>query len=217
MQSATGGADSSSDQEVLVLAPSVVAPYLDYYGYAAVDANTWRVAPSLEITGGPRFEVSVAGHEEVSKHTWYTLSCSVVQGGAVRTEWKIQRRLLQLRKDLHNNVKQELGQAYDRHFSGAHFAYKGGVRGTTARLQGWCSALTACINAGHIKPSVVALVFQLLEAPDVQLCRDTTSEARSNDTPVDHSDIEIMLDIGGDEPMTKICVDSRKSPNLIVA
>merc|ERR1712232_225134 len=72
----------------------------------------------------------------------------------------------QLRESLHDPVKQSLGLAkYRSHFLGASFARRGGLPGTTSRLQGWFTALTACLNSGVCSPSDTAFVLQFLDTP----------------------------------------------------
>merc|ERR1712232_239827 len=72
----------------------------------------------------------------------------------------------QLRESLHDPVKQSLGLAkYKSHFLGASFARRGGLPGTTSRLQGWFTALTACLNSGVCSPSDTAFVLQFLDTP----------------------------------------------------
>lgn len=156
------------------LAPLVIAPYLEPYGYAAIDDKTWRVRPgTLAATHAavPRMELRVAGHEEVDGRTMYTIACSLIDM-SVRTDWVTKRRLVQLREDLHDSVKAELGDDYQSHFANAPFAHKGGVPGTTARLDTWFSTLADCISRGQAPPVVVALVLYFLEAPEPEKCSD---------------------------------------------
>lgn len=145
------------------------------YGFAAVDPGTWRVAPGHTGTSAngvtspaPVVELQVEGHKEVDGHTWYSLACSLVDG-SVNTNWSAQRRLQQLREDLHDVVKAELGDVYSQHFGSTPFAHKGGMPGTTARLSRWLCTLATCINAGHAPPSVVALVLTFMDAPEWKL------------------------------------------------
>mmetsp|Transcript_73669 Transcript_73669/g.216161 ORF Transcript_73669/g.216161 Transcript_73669/m.216161 type:complete len:275 (-) Transcript_73669:62-886(-) len=147
-----------------------VRPYLAKYGFLAADADTWSAPAAAGDRGpGPTLELSVTGHEEREGHTWYMLDCRLVGPGASARplRWRADRRLAQLRELLHDRVKLELGgPAYEQCFSGAPFAHKGGVRGTTARLQGWCAALASGISCGTCPPSVVGLTLQFLEAPE---------------------------------------------------
>jgi len=160
------------------MAPVAVAPYLQAYGFAALDPSSWRVPPgsagatpssgSRAVPPAPKLVLQMEGHKEVDGHTLYSLVCSLADE-TVCINWCAQRRLQQLREDLHDAIKGELGEAYHRHFGRAPFAHKGGLPGTTARLQSWVSTLAACVNAGHAPPSVVALVLSFFEAPEWKL------------------------------------------------
>lgn len=147
-----------------------VRPYLTRYGYCVTDASAWSCPPNArsERGPGPSLELEVRGHEECDGHTWYVLECSLgAPAPARRLRWEARRRLVQLREQLHDRVKSALaGPAYEQSFAGAPFAHKGGVRGTTARLQGWCAALANGINTGACPPSVAWLTLQFLEAPE---------------------------------------------------
>merc|ERR1719183_767873 len=80
-------------------------------------------------------------------------------------EWRIQRRLCQLREDLHDFVKSELGKSYNDLFSETPFARSGGLKGTTARLTKWLEKLSFCINQLLVGPLLVAFVLSFFEAP----------------------------------------------------
>jgi len=153
------------------LTPLAVPPFLEAYGYAAADADTWRVRPgSAEARQSsescvPAIQLGVSGHEEMDGHTLYTLSCAFILE-PLHIEWSIKRRLVQLREELYTNVKLVLGSDYTRHFAATPFAHKGGVPGTTARLDAWFQSLAACINWGGASPSFVALALHYLEAPE---------------------------------------------------
>eukprot|EP00409_Alexandrium_fundyense_P007917 CAMPEP_0195047608 /NCGR_PEP_ID=MMETSP0347-20130606/38339_1 /TAXON_ID=2932 /ORGANISM="Alexandrium fundyense, Strain CCMP1719" /LENGTH=60 /DNA_ID=CAMNT_0040075887 /DNA_START=59 /DNA_END=238 /DNA_ORIENTATION=- len=60
-------------------------------------------------------------------------------------------------------MKRELGKSYKEHFEEVHFAHRGGRRGTSSRLNTWCSRLAARINAGQLSPAVVALTLRFIE------------------------------------------------------
>lgn len=149
----------------------VVRLYLAKYGYSAVDASNWNAPPSSaagsEQVVRPVLELRVVGHEEQDGHTWYTLECSLGLPGGRCLRWCTSKRLVQLREALHDPVKSELKRGtYKEHFGSAPFAHKGGVRGTTARLQGWCGALAGCVNQGACPPRVAWLTLRFLEAPE---------------------------------------------------
>jgi len=160
--------------------PSEEVPrYLARYGYAALNDVHWRVlqlkfagGAVLPELGGPRLQLAVLGHMERGGHTWYTVNCALVAPGMLkcRLRWRVLRRLTHLREGLHSPVKTWLGQAvYDRHFGGSLFAMRGGPRGTTARLNGWCAVLAEVVNEGVCKPGMVAFILRFLGAPGPRL------------------------------------------------
>mmetsp|Transcript_10756 Transcript_10756/g.19911 ORF Transcript_10756/g.19911 Transcript_10756/m.19911 type:complete len:225 (-) Transcript_10756:16-690(-) len=120
------------------------------------------------ISGGslPVLEIYVYGHEEWEGHTWYQMECSLNEVSKP-CKWEVQRRLLHLRKSLHDPVKEMLGLAYKFHFSHAVFASHGGIPGTTTQLRDWHRALAKCINTGGADAALVALVLSFLAVPDV--------------------------------------------------
>mmetsp|Transcript_35734 Transcript_35734/g.99899 ORF Transcript_35734/g.99899 Transcript_35734/m.99899 type:complete len:165 (+) Transcript_35734:1-495(+) len=125
------------------------------------------------------------GHEEVRGHTMYSLSCALrpprppgegpSRPGAPDPSserlWRVHRRLEQLRDDLHDYVKSELGEAYGRLFAATPFASRGGLPGTTAKLNAWVGTLAAVVNGGPevgaapVAPTLVAFVLSFLDAP----------------------------------------------------
>mmetsp|Transcript_82460 Transcript_82460/g.267105 ORF Transcript_82460/g.267105 Transcript_82460/m.267105 type:complete len:521 (+) Transcript_82460:408-1970(+) len=180
----------TSDNDFVPLASLAVASYLEAYGYCAADAEAWKVRPGQRLPGAwsggaPRLELRVSGHEELDGKTFYRLSCSL-SNALVRADWTALRRLTQLREDLHDAVKHDLGpDAYTVRFANAPFAHHGGLRGTTARLDAWFQAFAGCINGGTAKPSLVALTLYFLEAPvpeeptSLVLSLDTAGNIRS--------------------------------------
>ena len=148
--------------------PAQLRGYLARYGYKAADAASWERLPEAAQQAIPTFELCVSGHEEQDGHTWYILGCSVLLPGvAAPLIWELRHRLGALRERWHDPVKAALGsEGYDFHFAGTPFASKGGLPGTTARLQGWCGTLVSCINRHAVPPSIVFLTFQFLEAPE---------------------------------------------------
>ena len=79
--------------------------------------------------------------------------------------WSGKRRLQHLRKGLHDIAKRELGSAYKEYFKDAPFAHRGGIRGTTKRLNAWCARLAECISSRALPPVVVAQTLKLLDVP----------------------------------------------------
>ena len=85
--------------------------------------------------------------------------------GYPRLDWTISRRLAQLR-ELHDYVKENLGEAYKLEFEGSPFARRGGLIGTTTRLSEWCTALGDCINGGGASPMLAHFVLTFVQAPE---------------------------------------------------
>jgi hypothetical protein len=76
------------------------------------------------------------------------------------------RRLCTLRERFHDAIIEEMGEGgYQKCFLDTPFASRGGIPGTTARLNAWCGQLSYCINTGSLPPKVVAVILQALEAP----------------------------------------------------
>lgn len=158
------------------------------YGFHAVNDSNWEALPDQAQDAGvmmsaPALEIQVAGHEEREGHTWYQLNCSLLHGGGTvgsRTlQWRGYWRLAQLREGLHNPVRERLSHdAYRKIFHGAPFALRGGPRGTTQRLRGWCGALSSCINQQLCPPSIVWLSLRFLQVPEPRsLAGDVKSSA----------------------------------------
>merc|ERR1712232_1405342 len=59
----------------------------------------------------------------------------------------------------HDKVKRELGAAYEDQFGRTPFPRRGGLCGTTARLQGWCSSLTLSMKMQTLSPHLAANVI----------------------------------------------------------
>mmetsp|Transcript_33590 Transcript_33590/g.78111 ORF Transcript_33590/g.78111 Transcript_33590/m.78111 type:complete len:299 (-) Transcript_33590:255-1151(-) len=152
-------------------APVDVAAFLESFGYAAADAQTWEDLPQDEVPeglarSGPWLGLGIAEHQEAGGHTWYQLECSLGMQGSKTVQWQVGRRLQHLREMWYDRVKSELGKSYKQHFDDVHFAHRGGRRGTSVRLHTWCCRLAARVNAGQLSPSIVALTLRFLEAPD---------------------------------------------------
>lgn len=121
--------------------------------------------------GGPDpvLQICASGHIEEDGHTRYLLDLSLrpsAQGGSVAScSWRCKRRLAELREYLHDPVKEAMGAEYQTHFADCHFAHRGAPPGTTARLDGWLSALAACVSRGVLTPPLCASVLRALDAP----------------------------------------------------
>eukprot|EP00747_Dinoflagellata_sp_TGD_P170430 gnl/TRDRNA2_/TRDRNA2_201955_c0_seq1.p1 gnl/TRDRNA2_/TRDRNA2_201955_c0~~gnl/TRDRNA2_/TRDRNA2_201955_c0_seq1.p1 ORF type:complete len:336 (+),score=49.77 gnl/TRDRNA2_/TRDRNA2_201955_c0_seq1:74-1081(+) len=146
-----------------VLAASAVPPFLLAYGYEAASAAVW--SESQTSPSRPEMRLWILRHEEVDGHTWYLVECSLSRPGAAVLHWKAPRRLRQLREHLHDHVKSELGAEYTACFQNARFALRGGLPGTTERLDRWCARLASCINRRVVTPTVAAIALHFLGPP----------------------------------------------------
>lgn len=141
------------------------APYLGAYGFEVEDKAKWRTPPPL---AGPRFEVKLDKHEKEGGHTWYLVSCALIPPTGTsleRVDWPAPRRLVQLRLDLHDRVKEWLGPEYPKLFGTSPFAKYGGPPGTTARLVAWLANLCKAINSGAVTPAIATLTLAFFQAP----------------------------------------------------
>mmetsp|Transcript_72033 Transcript_72033/g.139195 ORF Transcript_72033/g.139195 Transcript_72033/m.139195 type:complete len:638 (-) Transcript_72033:1-1914(-) len=155
----------------------MVALYLRPYGYAVTSPEQWCVRP-CKSTGKPTLRLHVTGHTELESHTFYSLQCLLTaEDPSARLEWTAQRRLVQLREELHEAARNELGGSYLHVFSKAPFAKRGGRSGTTSRLQVWLETLAASINTGKAPPALVAQVLLFLDAPAQSAHRSAAAAA----------------------------------------
>merc|ERR1711874_61456 len=63
---------------------------------------------------------------------------------------------------------------------GAHFAKRGGPRGTTKRLELWLAALAKVINKRSVSPALVALALRFLEAPELLVDNPVIMQSPTN-------------------------------------
>lgn len=139
--------------------------YLEPFGYEVEGPTTWRCAPVVSLRA-PRLSLAVDGHHEDQSHTFYTVRCRL-EGGQGVIVWSGKHRLGGLRDGLHDLVTRSLRADYEKVFSNAPFAHRGGVPGTTVRLTRWMEALAAAANRGAIMPSTFAQVLLFLGAPEL--------------------------------------------------
>lgn len=85
---------------------------------------------------------------------------------------------MHLRVGVHDPVKRELAGSYAKMFHRAHFAQRGGPKGTTTRLSRWFRRLAHCINSRTVPPVVVALVLTALDAPDAPSTKPCVSHVQ---------------------------------------
>merc|ERR1712216_151879 len=141
--------------------------FLRPYGYLAYGPRVWEPMQEQVV-----LSICITNHAEDRKHTHYNVVCSLTwpaDDGAYGLDtmqtWSVRRRLKHLR-GLHDVVKRELTAGYAKLFRGARFAQRGGLKGTTSRLNAWFGRLAQIINSRHVPPQVVALALSALEAPD---------------------------------------------------
>jgi len=141
----------------------------------------------------------VQGHIEVKGRTFYLVRCVLRIPDRSPLEWDAPRRLLDLREQLHGPVKDSLDKVYKWHFGGAPFAPRGGLPGTTSRLQCWLCALADCINKNQAPPKLVALVLNFLQAPDPEVA---LQQAIVND-----EEIQVHVEVDPAEILDRCLVD----------
>eukprot|EP00747_Dinoflagellata_sp_TGD_P170022 gnl/TRDRNA2_/TRDRNA2_200486_c0_seq1.p1 gnl/TRDRNA2_/TRDRNA2_200486_c0~~gnl/TRDRNA2_/TRDRNA2_200486_c0_seq1.p1 ORF type:complete len:285 (-),score=45.67 gnl/TRDRNA2_/TRDRNA2_200486_c0_seq1:27-785(-) len=114
--------------------------------------------------GAPKgpLQVTIDTHMEVKARTMYILSCQFL---GVVGPWYCSKRLCDLRADLHDQVKVALGPVYQMCFADTPFAHRGGVPGTTARLNAWFRTLDRMMNRGELEVQLCVLVLRFLETP----------------------------------------------------
>lgn len=148
-----------------------VAAYVGRFGYRAGNPQHWLQDDSAADVQ-PHLTLGVInGHAEkgnTEMHTWYALQCRIsLKGSSATFRWQVERRLLHLRRMLHDPIRTQVAKTYGDVFKGAHFAKRGGPPGTTKRLEGWLGALAAVINKRDVSPALVALTLRFLEAPEL--------------------------------------------------
>eukprot|EP00931_Biecheleriopsis_adriatica_P106827 TRINITY_DN81202_c0_g1_i1.p1 TRINITY_DN81202_c0_g1~~TRINITY_DN81202_c0_g1_i1.p1 ORF type:complete len:206 (+),score=46.30 TRINITY_DN81202_c0_g1_i1:26-619(+) len=111
--------------------------------------------------------VTVQRHLEWDGHTQYVVRCRLDFSDDVSPsiDWFCWKRLLNLRDDLHDKVKEDLGSSYAKHFGDTPFAKFGAPPGTTERLDGWMESLAKCVNSRSLPADTLAFVLRFLELP----------------------------------------------------
>jgi len=146
------------------VAETEVVPFLEQFGFAVQNARSWG-----NIIQKSRLRFWIHGHREMgfhTLHTWYAIMGEVIGGDdSSRRHWMVERRLAHVRALMHHPVKSELGNDYNHYFREAHFARRGGLPGTTSRMQSWLAALSKAIHSGAVSPALVTDILCFLEAP----------------------------------------------------
>eukprot|EP00927_Polykrikos_kofoidii_P069768 TRINITY_DN65383_c0_g1_i1.p1 TRINITY_DN65383_c0_g1~~TRINITY_DN65383_c0_g1_i1.p1 ORF type:complete len:305 (+),score=40.01 TRINITY_DN65383_c0_g1_i1:51-965(+) len=138
------------------------------FGYpCSPDCSKWEFSLA-EVSKGaraqwPKLEVDITGHEERDGHTWYMIKCTIDPVGRAPKEWKLERRLKQIREDWHDVIKYNCGwDGYNKQLPD-HFASRGGLKGTTRALNEWAKGVARAMNMGKATPSVVRETLKFLE------------------------------------------------------
>lgn len=172
---------------------SVVPHIIQRFGYIADNQSVWRTSENQ-----PVLQIRITSHSESKGHTYYHYECDI----SMTTEpsslysWSGKRRLQHLRRGLHDACKKELGSGYHKLFKDTPFAHRGGVRGTTKRLNAWCARLSECANERLVPPVILAQVCKLLEAPKgkSQGTRPTSDSCSSLSTTDAEENDEVVSD-----------------------
>eukprot|EP00930_Biecheleria_cincta_P061918 TRINITY_DN47466_c0_g1_i1.p1 TRINITY_DN47466_c0_g1~~TRINITY_DN47466_c0_g1_i1.p1 ORF type:complete len:291 (+),score=51.57 TRINITY_DN47466_c0_g1_i1:55-927(+) len=123
----------------------------------------------------PVITLTLQGHAEVDGRTMYKILCkirSMPQSGpnsansAHDIVWTRQARLADLREHLHDPLKDARPEEYKRIFKNTPFASRGGIPGTTDRLNAWMATLASWCTTPHSMPaSTISFILRFLQAP----------------------------------------------------
>lgn len=140
-----------------------IPSYVQPYGYAALGPATWQKCSATTLW--PKLTLTILSHSEIEDHTFYQVKCALATARSLSLTWTVHRRLVHLREGLHDFVQNLLGTTYDTVFGEARFARRGGLPGTTARLQAWLETLAAHVNGGTASPATVAQILNFFDTP----------------------------------------------------
>jgi len=152
--------------------PCQAVEILKQFGYSALGPIKWK-----DVTQ-PNISLQLARKQAVaaSAHDWYEINCRLSFDALTRDVlWVVPRRLMHLRRLLHDPVRLELGRAYDQHFKTERFATSGRPPNTQMKLKlgTWLAALARVINSCQLSPALTAAVLCFLEAPQIVQTRWT--------------------------------------------
>lgn len=138
-----------------------LALQLAKHGCVALSTADWAKQP-------PRLTLRVLAKERVENHNCYSLECFFMGNAenAMPLAWTVSKRLSQLREELHDAVKSELGSKYVDLFRGCPFSNRLGAKGTSETLNIWCAKLASCISSGVVPPAITVITLKALCAPD---------------------------------------------------
>eukprot|EP00929_Paragymnodinium_shiwhaense_P048062 TRINITY_DN24357_c0_g1_i1.p1 TRINITY_DN24357_c0_g1~~TRINITY_DN24357_c0_g1_i1.p1 ORF type:complete len:358 (+),score=59.47 TRINITY_DN24357_c0_g1_i1:50-1123(+) len=148
-------------------------PYLRQYGFHAINSTQWWNSPPDADEEWPFQDIrmEVDGHDEQDGHTQYHIRVSLTppetgkDACAPMLEWVADRRLKQIREDWYDRMSGSWPQ--HKEFMDEPFAARGGLPGTTAKLDGWMKGIARCINCKQAPPLFVAEMLVFLDAPIV--------------------------------------------------
>eukprot|EP00747_Dinoflagellata_sp_TGD_P168973 gnl/TRDRNA2_/TRDRNA2_196693_c0_seq1.p1 gnl/TRDRNA2_/TRDRNA2_196693_c0~~gnl/TRDRNA2_/TRDRNA2_196693_c0_seq1.p1 ORF type:complete len:301 (-),score=47.46 gnl/TRDRNA2_/TRDRNA2_196693_c0_seq1:57-863(-) len=182
------------------LEPWTLCEYLVALGYDDLyiaDQTEWESNGDLQEDLPPserplQLQVHVNTHVEVAGHTHYCMDCSLTQPGseAPQLMWRADRRLGDIRSYLLDPLEREFGRDYAQHFEGAPFALRGGLPGTTARLNTWFERLSSLINVRKANPTATALTMRFLGITEALEAAAEEAEA-ALDAPEDNSESDL--------------------------
>mmetsp|Transcript_61974 Transcript_61974/g.134321 ORF Transcript_61974/g.134321 Transcript_61974/m.134321 type:complete len:386 (-) Transcript_61974:98-1255(-) len=152
------GPQPNTDSQGKLLDIRCAPTFLEPFGFSARSYLEWFEEPA------PRLSIRVTGHSKAMGITYYHMECSLTPEGKC-LEWHVDRRLQQLREELHDFVKRELGKSYRTSFDGVPFARRVAVAGTTARLEAWCGRLAEAISSKKLPPCIAARTLAFLDVP----------------------------------------------------
>jgi len=150
-------------------APSQATEILQSFGYTSCGPRAWDVdaaQPRVVLELADKHMAASTPGEQV--HTWYELHGRLSSDAYTQDWlWVVPRRLMHLRRLLHDPVRLELGRKYQQLFRTEKFECRGRSSGTTARLAIWLSALADVMNTCQLSPALTASILCFLEAPRI--------------------------------------------------
>jgi len=152
--------------------PSQAVEILKNFGFSALGPMKWDNVRQPNICLQIARKQAVAASDGEGAHDWYEIHCRLSSDAFTRDAlWVVPRRLLHLRRLLHDPVRLEFGRAYDQHFKTERFADSGRQSNTPAKLGAWLATLAQVINSCKLSPVLTAAVLCFLEAPQtLQTC-----------------------------------------------
>jgi len=143
--------------------PSKAPAILKHFGYSALGPRKWKDVTQPRISLQP----AVVASDGEGAHDWYDVNCRLSFDAFTRDVlWVVPRRLMHLRRLVHDPVRLEFGRAYEEHFK-EHSAASGWPSSTPVKVGTWLVALARVINLGQLSPTLTAAILCFLEAPNI--------------------------------------------------